>query len=431
MDDFGLDSLAADLNDSTVSAEIAIEKITADPNQPRTEFDADALNDLAESIQAQGVVQPVVLREDKEGADRYIIIMGERRWRAAQIAGLETIPSIVKDYDDEQILAIQIIENIDRSGFILADEVRAVGRLVEENKTQKAAGDAVGKGKTWIAKRLAIFKSNPALLAFIDDGMTGDLEGAYQLSLLLKKYPEEGQQLMQEMRDYPNKRKNFRQQVLNTMERLNNPGANKSQTETQEVTPEVNTEKVSHEKLISDEKVAIPENTVTASEGETNDHIPQESVVTTVTQRVKTELPDNDVNDTSSPANHEVVMKRRRLSEEEFTQATESMQRLSERPKKAAYRVIVDGCIPDDVGKELGISQQAVSKATNRVLSAWDELQGGELKSYQSAYLKLLKEEMESNGYPEDWVPVVTILPPDVAHLVREMEKKQLEKAGL
>ena len=428
MDDFGLDSLVADLNDSMVSSEIAIDKISADPNQPRTSFEDDALNDLAESIQAQGIVQPVVLREDKKDPERYIIVMGERRWRAAQIAGVEMIPSIVKDYDDEQILAIQIIENIDRKGFILADEVRAVGRLVEENKTQKAAADAVGKGKSWIAKRLAIFKADNALLAFIDDGMTGDLEGAYQLSLLLKKYPDEGKQLMQEMRDYPNKRKNFRQQVINAMERLNNPGSHRPSTDDEDENTEVNVEKVSHEKLLDVETVTPTERASTVTDYENNN---EEIVTTTVTQRVKTEMPERESKDETATTSSEVVMKRRRLSEDEFTQATKSMQRLSERPKKAAYRVIVDGCIPDDVGKELGISQQAVSKATNRVMSAWDELQGGELKSYQLAYLKLLQEDMDANGYPTDWVPVVTILPPDVARLVKEMEKTQLEKAGL
>ena len=87
--------------------------------------------------------------------------------------------------------------------------------------------------------------------------------------------------------------------------------------------------------------------------------------------------------------------KRRRLNIEQFNQTTDSIQRLAERPRNAAYRVIVDGLLPNDVGKELGISQQAVSKATKRVLTSWDELQGGELKSYEYSYLKLLKKDMK------------------------------------
>lgn len=121
----------------------------------------------------------------------------------------------------------------------------------------------------------------------------------------------------------------------------------------------------------------------------------------------------------------------RQLSDAEFQQAVDSMQRLAERPRKAAYRVIVDGMLPDDVGKELGVSQQAVSKATNRVLVAWDELRGGEFKSYESSYLKLLKKEMKEKGYPDNWEPVVAILPPDVARLVRSMEETQRKKAGI
>ena len=123
--------------------------------------------------------------------------------------------------------------------------------------------------------------------------------------------------------------------------------------------------------------------------------------------------------------------KRRRLSEAQFKQATDSMQRFSERPRNAAYRVIVDGLLPDEVGKELGISQQAVSKASNRVFAAWDELRGGELKSYESSYLKLLKKKMEEKGYPDDWEPVITILPPDVARLVKNIEETQRKKIGI
>ena len=291
--DFGLDSLVADLNDTTVSAEIAIEKISSDPNQPRKDFDEDALNDLAESIQAQGMVQPIVLREDKNDSDRYIIVAGERRWRAAQIIGLETVPAIIKSYDDEQIIAIQIIENVDRTGFILADEVRAVGRLVEEHKTQKAAGDAVGKGKTWIAKRLAIYNADEALVSFIDDGLTGDLEGAYQLSLLLKKYPDEGTLLIQGMRESPNKRKNFRQQVINTMERLNNPPS-KTSVDTDTPISDEETQKVSHEKLSTEVQTEQPvseHNTVRPSgldEGD-SENKSKENTRTTIQQKVKTE----------------------------------------------------------------------------------------------------------------------------------------------
>ena len=92
--------------------QIDINKIEPNENQPRKNFDEDALNDLADSIKQHGLIQPLVLKEGKKGF--YQIIAGERRWRASRLAGLKTVPAIVKEYSDQEVMEIALIENIQR-----------------------------------------------------------------------------------------------------------------------------------------------------------------------------------------------------------------------------------------------------------------------------------------------------------------------------
>jgi len=410
--DEGLDSLVLDLEETSVSAEIKLDEIKADVNQPRKVFNDEALEELAESIKAQGVVQPIILRDDPKGQG-YIIIAGERRWRAAQIAELDSIPAIIRVYEDNQVLAVQIIENIDRTGFVLADEVKAVGELVKAYKTAKLAGNAIAKNKTWIAKRLAIYKSKPELMAFLDDGLTGDLEGSYQLSVLLKKYPREGMAFIEQLRQSTENRANFRQKVMAKYEQLQNPIPEIEVSQKEEQT----NKKVSHEKPSStDKKDGITE-------------LKNKEVLTPVKSNVETTI--EATQEVEEDLSIQIEDMRKRLSNREFNKAVYEIRTLSERPKQAAYRVLVDGAYPSDVGKELDISQQAVSNSAKRVLEAWHKLNGGKLVSLASSYVDSIKKTMHEKGYPEDWEPVMTILPPDIAKLVKSMEKTQLEKYGI
>ena len=410
--DEGLDSLVLDLEETSVSAEIKLDEIKADVNQPRKVFDDEALDELAESIKAQGVVQPIILRDDPKGQG-YIIIAGERRWRAAQVAELDSIPAIIRVYEDDQVLAVQIIENIDRTGFVLADEVKAVGELVKAYKTAKLAGSAIAKNKTWIAKRLAIYKSKPELMTFLDDGLTGDLEGSYQLSVLLKKYPKEGLAFIEQLRQSTENRANFRQKVMAKYDQLQNPISVIEVSQKKEQT----NKKVSHEKPSSTDKkdeITKSENKKVLKPVKSN----TEEIIE-ATQEVEEDL------------SIQIEDMRKRLSNREFNKAVYEIRTLSERPKQAAYRVLVDGIYPSDVGKELDISQQAVSNSAKRVLEAWHKLNGGKLVSLASSYVDSIKKTMQEKGYPEDWEPVMTILPPDIAKLVKSMEKTQLEKYGI
>lgn len=223
--DMGFESLAEELESENTggSVQLQICNISRDPEQPRTEFDEDKLQRLADSINAQGVIQPIVVRVDDTQSDRYILIAGERRWRAAQMASLDTIPAIIKEADSTEIVAAQIIENIDREGFTLLDEVKAVMRMCDICGNASKAGDALGKPKSWISKRVAIAKGGEILEAFIRDGFTTDVNSNYQLARLLKKFPEEGSQFIQNWRDYPSNRGNLRAKVTELMAQLENP----------------------------------------------------------------------------------------------------------------------------------------------------------------------------------------------------------------
>ena len=107
---------------STIN-EIAIDQIEANPNQPRREFDEEALHELAESIKAIGIIQPITLRQVAE--NRFQIIAGERRWRAAKQAGIKEVPVIIKEYTDQEIVEISLIENIQRENLNPIEEAQA------------------------------------------------------------------------------------------------------------------------------------------------------------------------------------------------------------------------------------------------------------------------------------------------------------------
>lgn len=135
--------------------QIRLEKLQRGKYQPRIEFDKEALNELAESIKAQGVMQPIVVRT--LSGDRFEIVAGERRWRASQIAGLESIPALVRDISDETAIAMALIENIQRENLNPMEEARALKRLQSEfDLSQQEVANAVGKSRSVIANLLRL-----------------------------------------------------------------------------------------------------------------------------------------------------------------------------------------------------------------------------------------------------------------------------------
>lgn len=159
----GLDALLASneeevhTNGSSVINEIDINKISVNPNQPRREFDETGLQELADSIHEIGLVQPITLRDN--GDDSYMIIAGERRFRAAKMAGLQTIPAYIRTADDESIMEMALIENIQREDLNSMEISLAYQHLLEQyDLTQEDLSKRVGKKRTTVANYLRLLK---------------------------------------------------------------------------------------------------------------------------------------------------------------------------------------------------------------------------------------------------------------------------------
>ncbi|MDA8362808.1 MAG: ParB/RepB/Spo0J family partition protein [Gammaproteobacteria bacterium] len=137
--------------------------------QPRTHMDPGALEELASSIKAQGVVQPIVVRE--LGTGSYEIIAGERRWRAAQMAGLESVPAVVRNIPDEAAIAIALIENIQRENLNPVEEAVALQRLIDEfGMTHQETAESVGRSRAAVTNLLRLLSLNDDVRTMLEEG---------------------------------------------------------------------------------------------------------------------------------------------------------------------------------------------------------------------------------------------------------------------
>ncbi len=147
----GLDALLAGNENSSREQQRSLPVSSLQPGkyQPRTQMDSASLEELAASIRAQGLMQPILVRPLANGAgDRYEIIAGERRWRAAQIAGLTEVPTLIREIPDESALAMALIENIQRENLNPLEEAQGLQRLIDEfSMTHQQAADAVGRSR--------------------------------------------------------------------------------------------------------------------------------------------------------------------------------------------------------------------------------------------------------------------------------------------
>ena len=152
--------------------EVPIDLLQRGRYQPRVDMRDDSLAELAESIKAQGVVQPIVVRplpRQGDGEARYEIVAGERRWRAAQLAGLHAIPAVVRDIPDESAVAVALIENIQRENLNPIEEARALHRLVEEfGLTHEDAASAVGRSRTTVTNLLRLLELPRPVRTFLE-----------------------------------------------------------------------------------------------------------------------------------------------------------------------------------------------------------------------------------------------------------------------
>ncbi|MGD2112659.1 MAG: ParB/RepB/Spo0J family partition protein [Gammaproteobacteria bacterium] len=159
---------------------LPVDMIERGKYQPRIDMHQETLQDLADSISEQGVVQPIVVRAT--GAGRYEIIAGERRWRAAQLAGLHEIPAVVRDVDDRGAIAIALIENIQRENLNPMEEARALQRLVDEFEvTHEEAARAVGRSRAAVSNLLRLLDLEETVREMVEHG---ELEMGHARALL-------------------------------------------------------------------------------------------------------------------------------------------------------------------------------------------------------------------------------------------------------
>ncbi|KAA0913331.1 ParB/RepB/Spo0J family partition protein [Aquicoccus porphyridii] len=176
----GLSALMADVNnDAPASAadsssrrpeqHLPIENVAPNPDQPRRNFDGDKLRDLAESIREKGIIQPLIVRPDPADTDRFQIVAGERRWRAAQIAQLHEVPVIIREFDDTEVLEVAIIENIQRADLNPVEEAAGYRQLIERfGHTQDQLAKALGKSRSHIANQMRLLSLPQDVIDFLE-----------------------------------------------------------------------------------------------------------------------------------------------------------------------------------------------------------------------------------------------------------------------
>lgn len=163
-------------NDRDDLREIAVELISPNPKQPRIAFDEDALQSLAESIRARGILQPVLVRPKPGG--NYELIAGERRWRAAKLAGLEQVPAIVRPRDDSEALELALIENMAREDLNPVEEARACAALVEElGLSREDVGLRVGRSRVAVSNLIRLLDLPDEALELLESGRLAEGHG--------------------------------------------------------------------------------------------------------------------------------------------------------------------------------------------------------------------------------------------------------------
>jgi ParB family chromosome partitioning protein len=162
-------STSPEVNDLGSVNEIKIEEIEVNPFQPRTEFDAQALQELSDSIKLQGLIQPITVR--RLNAHKYQLISGERRFRASKMAGLTQIPAYVRTANDQQMLEMALIENIQRENLNAIETALSFQRMIDEcNLKQDELGERVSKNRSTVNNYLRLLKLPPSIQASIRDG---------------------------------------------------------------------------------------------------------------------------------------------------------------------------------------------------------------------------------------------------------------------
>lgn len=178
--------------------ELPIERLTPGKYQPRRHFDQEALETLAASIKAQGIIQPIVVRE-VEGQKEVEILAGERRWRASQLAGLKSVPVIFKPMSDQEALAVALIENIQRENLNPVETAMALKRLIDEfSLTHQEAGEVIGKSRSSITNSLRLLELEASVQALLAEQR---LDMGHARALLALPKSEQGRVALQVIKE--------------------------------------------------------------------------------------------------------------------------------------------------------------------------------------------------------------------------------------
>lgn len=165
----GLDSLFSDNTETTGSVELRIMEVEPNKNQPRKDFSEEALEELAASIKEHGLLQPILVRPLTNG--RYQIIAGERRWRASRKAGLSTIKAVIRDFKDEEVMEIALIENLQREDLNPIEEAEGYSSLIKElGLTQEQVAKKVNKSRSYVANSLRVLNLDPSSRRALKEG---------------------------------------------------------------------------------------------------------------------------------------------------------------------------------------------------------------------------------------------------------------------
>jgi len=193
----GLSALMADVTDTAASSGtdaskrpdmmVPIEKVHPNPEQPRRSFDGAQLQDLADSITARGIIQPLIVRDNPRRAGDYEIVAGERRWRAAQMAQLHEVPVLIRQFNDTEVLEIAIIENIQRADLNPVEEATGYSQLMHKfGHTQEKLAEVLGKSRSHIANSVRLLTLPEEILGYLRDGK---LSAGHARALITATHP--------------------------------------------------------------------------------------------------------------------------------------------------------------------------------------------------------------------------------------------------
>jgi ParB family chromosome partitioning protein len=192
----GLSSLLGDMKNKTNITKLSINDVKRNKLQPRKVFNKESLEELTNSIKENGVIQPIIVRSDKSSADKFEIIAGERRWLASQNAGLQEIPAVILDVDDEKSLEFAIVENVQRQDLNAIEEAQGYQRLIDEfSYNQEKLAKFIGKSRSYIANSLRLLGLPEEVISYvvnekISTGHARSLIGLPNAVLIAKKIAE-------------------------------------------------------------------------------------------------------------------------------------------------------------------------------------------------------------------------------------------------